>query len=180
MKKRIKVIIIIAVVVAILLGVFSLAKVIVGNGYSSLEVVQEEAEKREEEIKAPEVTETPKEDEGVHGFLSDDEIQEIADNENIPTYVARINYILTEPDSPYVDYKLDYIESDLENGEKVISILDRETEEKLVDVYCNSVDYGSYMYVKNTEFTEEENTFYKNMGNGETGERDGKYYWFFY
>lgn len=48
MKKRIKIIVIIAVIALILFGIYSLARFIVSQGYSSLAVVQEEAAEREE------------------------------------------------------------------------------------------------------------------------------------
>lgn len=178
LKKRIKIIAVVALIGVMLLGIFCLARAIIDNSYSSLEIVQEQVV--EEEIMAPEVTQEPLETEGAHGFISDEEVQGIAESSNIPDYVARVLYLLTLDNSPYKDLNLDYVESDLENGEKVISIIDSESNELLVDVYCNSVDYGSYMYVKKEPFSEEEDTFYMAMGNGETGEHDGEYYWYFY
>lgn len=173
MARRARIVGIVVGVLVVLGLIFMLARGIVANSYSSEEelIEREMAELGED---APEVE--LDDSVGNHGFASEEELYERARELDCPVYIARIDYLLSREGSPFTGRDYSYTEYDLDNGEKCVEMV---FEKEVLMVYCNSLDYSAYMFVKDAPFSREEDEYFSNMGVGTTGREGGRFYWVF-
>lgn len=204
-KKYIKIAIIIIVIGLVGFGIYKLAGVIVDNTYSSRELVkksdnQEESNTQSSSTDSQDASESESEENssGTTELSSDvasnseeynledyqPSNQQVRDDGDINNsayskneYLLRLSTILNREDSPYHSYynECNATAEDLQDGDKVINISHENS--TILSVYCNSIDYAPYMFTKSSPFSEEEDKFFSSLGNGESGEDEGVYYW---
>lgn len=205
-KKYIKVIIILVIILSLGFGVYKLARVIVSNTYSSSEFVKEKESDKNKNSESAKSKNSDSDsvdtddsesnsNDSVESYESSNveeynlneyqkgksSIREDGDVDNSSytrdEYILRLASVLNTDNSPYHKFyaECNGVAEDIEGGDKLVTIMHED--EVVVSVYCNSVDYAPYMFTKTTPFTDAENTFYSSLGNGETGEDNGVYYW---